>query len=307
MASTRLASASSSRRSIAGAPSRVHFLGQLGERGGQGVGALARLARGDADVVAAAAEDRDGLGHRLDLALEDGDAVGERGIGRARARIGERGLEPGQPAGKIVDGARDRPSGGARTRGDLAQLLLEAGEPRFERGGAEIAGGEVGAEQCDQHRGEAGHAGADQPPGGGCLARFGAAGGIGGGGGTAAARAAAPARPPAARLARPGARRRRRCRRSRRLRALARLALDLGGLELDHRRRPAARLAGRGRRRAGSRFWSSGIPVPRRFAGWPSILAHSTGARAAANWPLVEGQDEGRRSSSAASSGRGAT
>ncbi len=137
-------------------------LGQLGERRGGGVGALARLARDRGGLVGTAAEDRDGLGHRLDLAFERGDAVGERRIGRRGARVGERGFDAREPGGEIVDdGAVGRR--GQRTRGQLAQLLLEAGEPRIGRGrGGVAAGNQIGDQQRSEHDGAARHAGAER-------------------------------------------------------------------------------------------------------------------------------------------------
>ena len=88
--------------------------------------------------VAAAAQDTDGLGHRLHLALERGDAAGERGIGCRRTRARERGVEPAEAGGEIierlgVDGGRQR------TRRNVAQLLLDRGEPRLRHAQPEAA------------------------------------------------------------------------------------------------------------------------------------------------------------------------
>ena len=151
-------------------------LGELGERRGGGVGALARLARDGGGLVGAAAEDRDGLGHRLDLAFERGDAVGKRRIGRRGARVGERGLDARQPGGEIVDGGAIG-RGGQRTRGQLAQLLLEPSNARIRRGRAGVAAGnEVGDQQRGQHRGAARHAGAERQPGPRAAAGWGVVG-----------------------------------------------------------------------------------------------------------------------------------
>ncbi len=100
--------------------------------------ARARASRAAASgLVAAAAENADGLGQRLDCAFERGDAVGERGIGCAG-----RGSQPRLRAwrgGRSARRARAHRAGRQRTRGKLAQLQLEPGEPRVERAHAGVA------------------------------------------------------------------------------------------------------------------------------------------------------------------------
>ncbi len=118
-------------------------LRQLGERRRRVASARWRASRAAA-AISSLRRPRiaDGLAHRLDLALERGDAVGERGIGRRRARRRQRGLEPARYGRRARRAFAASPAAGSGRAASSRSCCSTCGEPRVERPIAARAQGE---------------------------------------------------------------------------------------------------------------------------------------------------------------------